>query len=147
MSLTYPKPGASLPVTIVSTDLNSLGSGSWVVTSAIDRDADKPIWAHLFLTVTFGSAPTADGPIYCAKVRGLGDGTYEDASPTGPVVPPNGLVGVWKVRAINTVQTQCIPWVRIDAVDFKLMIGNGASQGFPASGSTIKMVPINMENA
>ena len=140
------KPRSGAPIMFVSTELNSLGAGSWAISSAIDADADLDLEVDLFLSVTFGSAPPADTPIYCYMVRSLGDGsTFEDGATSGPVLPKNGGVGQWLVRSVNTAQVMCIPNVRLPAADFKLMIGNGTNQAFPASGSTVKAVPSKLQ--
>ena len=141
------KPRSGSPITFVSTELNSLASGAWAISNAIDMDADYDLEVDLFLTITFGTAPTADTPVYCYMVRSMGDGTYEDASATGPVLPKNGSVGQWVVRAVNTQQIMCIPNVRLPAADCKLMIGNGTNQAFPSSGTTVKALPSKLQAA
>lgn len=135
------KPESGLPITLVSTELNSLAAGAWAVSSLIDVDATLNLWVNLFLFVTFASAPTADSPIYLYMADGLGDGTTEDVSATGPILPPNGQCGIWRVRAVTTAQVIGIKNVRLPGADYKLAIGNGTNQAFPASGSTIKAVP------
>lgn len=140
------KPRASSPITFVSTELNSLSAGAYVLSNAIDVDADYDLEVDLFLSVTFGTAPTADTPVYCYMVRSMGDGsTFEDGSATGPILPKNGSVGQWIVRNVNTAQIMCIPNVRLPAGDFKLLIGNGTNQAFPASGSTVKALPSKLQ--
>jgi hypothetical protein len=141
------KPPSGSPKTFVSTELNSLASSSWAISGAIDVDADYDLEVDLFLSITFGVAPTADTPIYCYMVRSMGDGTYEDGATSGPVLPKNGGVGQWLVRNVNTAQIMCIPNVRLPAGDFKLMIGNGTNQAFPASGTTIKALPSKLQVA
>lgn len=139
-------PGGSLPRTWVSTELNSLAAGSWAISNAIDVDADLLLEVDLYLAVTFGSAPTADGPIYVYEGRSLGNGTYVDLSATGPILPKNGLLGQFLVRSVNTAQVIDGPKnVRLSPTDLKLAIGNGASQAFPSSGSVIYAVPSGLK--
>lgn len=141
------KPRSGVPITLMTTELDALAASTGpALSSAIDVDADYDLVLDLFLSVTFGSAPTADTVVECWMVRGMGDGNYEDGS-TATIVPRNGFLGNFTVRAVTTAQVMCLPNVMLPATDFKLLLINKTNQNFPANGSTLKAVPYKLQVA
>ena len=134
--------------TVLSTELNSLANGS---STAAGATFDNSLTANLFLfalfelNVTFGTAPTAASLINL-YILPAPDGTnFDDGSAS--IVPPNtSYVGGFPLRAVTTAQKVNLAGgplllVSLPPVPIKLLAINNSGQAFPASGSTIKMVP------
>lgn len=132
--------------TALSTELNSLASGSSAITAALDNGTDKSIWDDLELVVTFGTAPALNAPVEVYLVPSVDGTNYGDGSST--VLPsPNLLVGTFLVRAVTTAQRVAIRKVELPPGLFKYLVRNQAGQAFAASGNTLKRRPYEMSSA
>lgn len=129
---------AGNPISLLTTELNSLTSTGSALSAAIDNDADKDIYADLELLIQYGTSPNAGSIIEVYIVRTIDGTNYEDGSTTGPVVPANGLVGTFVLRAVTTGQRMIIPGVPIPPRDFKVMVvAKTTGQTAAASGNTL----------
>jgi hypothetical protein len=123
-------------VSLLTTELNSLGNGSLSAAgSAVDNDADHDQLCDLELAVTFGSAATANA-VVSVWFLGTVDGTnFEDGSSSvQPNRPPDA---VFVCRAV-TAHRVMFYGARVPPRDFKPLLLNSSGQAFPASGSTLK---------
>lgn len=129
----------SQPIAIMSTALNSLANDAAVLSAAIANGTERDLYADWLLDVTFGSAPTANGRVELWLVRTLDASTYEDGA-AGPILPQNGFIGSFVLRAVTTQQRIIVPHpphILLPPLDFKVLAVNRSGQAFPASGSTI----------
>lgn len=132
--------------TALSTELNSLASGSSAITAALDNGTDKSIWDDLELVVTFGTAPALNAPVEVYLVPSVDGTNYVDGSST--VLPsPNLLVGTFLVRAVTTAQRVAIRKIELPPGLFKYLVRNQAGQAMAASGNTLKRRPYEMSSA
>lgn len=125
--------GNSSGVTLLSTELNSLGTtGTATSSSAHDNDADLDIYVDLELKITYATNPTANSTILCYIVRTV-DGTNFEDTP-----PQSGLVGAWTLKATTSAQRIIIPGVVLPPRDFKIhVVANTTGQTAAASGNTV----------
>ena len=128
------------PISILTTELNALAAGSGAITAAgIDNDADLDLFVDLELAVDFVSAPTDGGLVKIYFARSVDGTTFDDAAGGAtPTLPANGYVGSFRVAAVTTAQRLMLPQVEVPVRDFKVLLVNGSSQPFPATGSTLK---------
>lgn len=128
------------PIDLLTTELNSLATtGSAISGAAHDNATELDMYMDLFLTITYGSNPTAGSRIECYVVRSYDGTNFEDASTTGPVVPQSGFVGAFILRATTSAQILCIPGVSIPPEDFKVMVvAKTTGQTAASSGNTLK---------
>lgn len=131
--------------TVMSTELNSLGSSSGKAISSAQVNDDSvaqptlDLFADLELKVTFASAPTAGTVVEVYMLRSIDGGTtYPDGSSS--VLPQSNLyVAGFAVRAVTTAQVLSYPGISLPPGYFKLLVQNTTNQAFPASGSTLRM--------
>jgi hypothetical protein len=131
--------------TVMSTELNSLGSSSGKAISSAQVNDDTQtqptldLFADIELKVTFASAPTAGTVIELYVLPSIDGGTtYPDGSTS--VAPQTSLyVGGFAVRAVTTAQVMVIRGVALPPGYFKMLVQNTTNQAFPASGSTLRM--------
>lgn len=127
------------PISAMTTELNSLASTGSALSSAIDNDTDGDIYMDVELSITYGTNPTAGSLIELYVVRSLDGSTFEDGSTTGPVVPANGLVGSFVLRATTSTQVMIIPGVAVPPKEFKLMVvAKTTGQTAASSGNTLR---------
>lgn len=125
--------------TVMSTELNALGSSSGkAISAAMDNTDNQDLFANLELTVTFASAPTVGTVVELYLLPSLDGGTsYADGSTS--VLPQSSLyVGGFAVRAITTVQRLHMRGVSLPPGFFKYLVQNTTNQAFPATGSTLE---------
>ena len=135
--------------TLLSTELNSLANGS---SSALGTEFDNTAAAYtlgLFeLSVTFASAPGAGSLINLYLVSAPDGTNYDDGSSS--VTPPStAYVGGFPLRAVTTAQKVSLGGgplllIYLPLLKFKILAVNGSGQAFPASGSTVKLVPYRL---
>ena len=126
------------PISILTTELNSLGSTGSAISSAIDNDADRDTLADFELLITYGTNPTAGTIIEVYIIRTVDGTNYEDGSTTGPILPASGFVGGFVLRAVTTAQRMIIPGVPIPPRDFKvIVVARTTGQTAAASGNTL----------
>lgn len=133
-----PSARASQPLTVMSTDLNSLANNGAVLATAISNDAadELDLYCDFELNVTFGTNPTENSLVELYLVRAIDGTNYETNSSEGR--PKNGYVGGFVVDNVTTAQRLTVPGVLVPPMDFKILVINKTGQAFPASGSTVK---------
>lgn len=141
MATVTTKWNAGAVTTILSTELNSLASGnaSNVSTTIFDNSTGLYLFADFQIDVTFGSAPTVNLPLLLYIVPSL-DGTNFGFGSTG-----NAWAGYqrggWSVLATTSEQILVCQGIPIPPQKFKAQVTNLSGQPFPASGTTVKMMP------
>lgn len=146
------KYSAAAIVLLMTTELNSLANGSGALGAEYDNATNLYLYGLFELNVTFGSNPTA-GNLVNLYLIPAPDGTNYDDAVTGasPNAPSTMYVGGFPVRAVTTEQK--IPLggpgipnlVPLPPTKFKAFLINNSGQAFPASGSTLKMVPYRLQ--
>ncbi len=134
------------PVTVMTTELNSLGTGSAAISSTIDNDAALATYAdfELYVNAITPSAPAdgVDANLYLVRTD---DGTnFENGATSGPVLPRDGFAGVFVFRAVATAQRLVLRGVRLPPRDFKVMLYSFTNRTFDTSANTLTMVPYTM---
>lgn len=126
------------PLTLFSTDLNSLANNGAVLSAAVSNDAadELDLYVDLELAITFGTSPTENSLIEVYVVRQIDGTNYETNSSEGR--PKNGFVGGFVLDNVTTAQRLILPGVLLPPNDFKLLVINKSGQAFPASGTVIK---------
>lgn len=139
--------------TIMDTQLNSLASNASGVDGALGAEYDNSsasnlyIWGLFELNVTFGTAPTDRTTVDLYLIPAPDGTNYDDSDATANAsrAPASCLVGSWEIK--NTTSAQKIPLFNIPLppTKFKPFVLNQTNQAFPASGSTIKLVPYRLQ--
>lgn len=130
--------------TVMSTELNALGSSSGkAISAALVNDDTQPqptldLFADLELAVDFVAAPTAGTVVELYLLASIDGGiTYPDGSAS--VLPQSSLyVGGFAVRAVTTPQVMVLRGVALPPGYYKYLIQNTTNQAFPATGSTLR---------
>lgn len=133
--------------TILSTEFNSLASGSsTAASSAVDNSTNLDLYIDLLGQVTFGTAPTASGTLDVYLLPSLDNTTFEDAK-TGasPFVAKAMYLGAMELQAIVTAQAKTLTWGPLPQY-FKLVVVNNSGTAFPASGSTLKYRTFSLQS-
>lgn len=147
------KLAAGTITTVLSTELNSLANNAAALGTEYDNSANLNLFGLLELNVTFGSAPTG-GNTVDVYIIPAPDGTNYDDAVTGAsgAAPASCYAGGFPLRAVTTVQK--IPlglgqqgYVALPPTKFKVFAVNKSGVAFPASGSTIKLVPFRYQSA
>jgi hypothetical protein len=131
--------------TVMSTELNALGSSSGKAISAAqvnDDSVSQPtlhLFADLELAVDFVSAPTAGTVVELYLLPSIDGGTtYPDGSTS--ILPQSSLyVGGFAVRNTTAAQVMVIRGVALPPGYYKYLVQNTTNQAFPATGSTLRM--------
>lgn len=137
---------AAAITSLLTTELNSLAnSNASSLGTAYDNATNLYPFALFELNVTFGTNPTA-GSVCDLYLVPAADGTNYDDSTTGATLltPVTSFVGSFPLRAVTTAQKVPlgVVWrIELPPTNFKAQIINRSGQAFPASGSTLKMVP------
>lgn len=143
---------AAAITSLLTTELNSLASSArTAVGTEYDNSANLYTFGLFELNVTFGAGPTA-GTLVDLYAIPAPDGTNYDDGSSSVAPPANCYIGSFPVRAVTTAQK--IPLglgarglVTLPPTKFKLIAYNGTNQAFPASGSTVKMIPFRLQTA
>ena len=133
--------------TVASTELNSLANNAGALGAEYDNATNQYLFGLFELNVTFGSAPTA-GSTVDLYIIPAPDGTNYDDAVTGAsgYAPASAYAGGCPLRAVTTAQKVPLGLgvqglVQLPPCKFKIFILNKSGQAFPASGSTVKMIP------
>ena len=132
--------------TIASTELNSLANNAGALGAEYDNATNLHEFGLFELNVTFGSAPTAGNTVDLYLIPAP-DGTNYDDAVTGASgqAPAPCYVGSFPLRAVTTAQKVPLglglALVNLPPTKFKAFVLNKSGQAFPASGSTLKLVP------
>jgi hypothetical protein len=135
---------------IMTTEANALANGSGILGAEYDNGTNLYDWGVFELNVDFVSAPTAGTTVDLYLIPAP-DGTNYDDSTNGasPYAPASAFVGVFPMQA--TTAAQKIPLglvfrIPLPPCKFKPYIINRSGQAFPASGSTVKMIPTRYQS-
>lgn len=136
--------------TVLSTELNSLANNAAALGTEYDNSSNLYLWATFELNATFGSAPTAGNTVDLYIIPAP-DGTNYDDNTTGAsgAAPSTSYVGGFPLRAVTSAQKVPLGVVRrvdLPPTKFKVFVVNGSGQAFPASGSTVKMIPYRYQS-
>lgn len=135
--------------TVMSTELNSLGASSGkAISSAIDN-SDPMLALDLFdnleLAVDFVTAPTAGTVIEVYLLPSVDGTNYPDGSTS--ILPQASLyVGGFVVRNDTAAQRMVLRGIPLPPGLFKYLVQNTTNQAFPASGSTLKRNPFQLQS-
>ncbi len=127
-------------ITALSTELNSLANTARAISSAIDNSgsSDKYLFCDAELSVTFGSAPVA-GTVIALYFLPSVDGTnYPDDAYAD--LQEALWVGSFIMRNA-TAQRRVLRGILLPPKLYKVVLKNISGQAFPASGSTVKLLP------
>jgi hypothetical protein len=128
-----PSTRGSNPLSVMTTELNSLASTGTAVSSAVDNDADLDTLADFELVIAYGTNPTAGSLIELYIVRTVDGTNYED------VTPQSGFAGAFVLAATTSTQRLIIPGVPIPPRDFKTyVVAKTTGQTAAASGNTLE---------
>lgn len=133
-----PSARAGNPLSLMTTELNALGSAAGVISAVLSNDAadELDLYVDLELTVTYAVAPTENSLVEVYIVRSVDGTNYEDASAEGR--PKHGYVGGFVLDNVTSAQRIILPEVRLPPDDFKLYVVNKAGTAMPATGTVIK---------
>jgi hypothetical protein len=132
--------------TLMSTGLNTLANNALVLGSAYDNSTDLYPMAELEFaqTTAFGTAPTANTGLSIWFLRAPDGTNYEDGG-TGltPSRPPDRVI---PLEAQNSTAQRITVLVAIPPGTFKPLLKNdGTGQAFPATGNTLKIRPVTLQ--
>lgn len=135
--------------TLASTELNSLANNDAALGAEYDNATNLYEFGVFELVVDFVSAPTAGPTIELYLVPALDGTNYADGDGT-PLAQLNTFIGAFDVRATTAAMRLILGLpgamgapnlVPLPPLKFKALVYNKSGQAFPASGSTLKMVP------
>ena len=141
------KQKAGTIVSLATTELNSLANTAGALGVEYDNSTNLYISGVFELNVTFGSAPTAGNTVDLYLVPCPDGSNYDDAvTGASGSAPASCYAGGFPLRAVTTAQK--VPLgvgiagpIPLPACKFKAFLLNKSGVAFPASGSTVKMVP------
>lgn len=138
--ITY-KNHASNPISVLSTGLNSLGTGAAALSSAVANASDGYRFGMFALTCGFVANPSADQTVEVWIIQSTdGSSTYEDGSTTGPITGQY-LAHLFTVRAATSL-ARVSPLIAIPPYDFKVLLVNKSGQTMSASGNTLTLFKV-----
>lgn len=139
-------------VSVATTELNSLANNAGALGAEYDNSANLYMFGLFELNVTFGTAPTAGNTVDLYIIPAP-DGTNYDDATTGAsgAAPGTTYVGGLPLRAVTTAQKVPLGlgqagYIQLPPTKFKVFALNKSGQAFPASGSTIKLVPYRYQS-
>lgn len=133
--------------TLLSTELNSLANGSAALGAEYDNSSNLYLWGVFELAVTFGSAPTAASLINLYfEIAADGSNYSDDQSISSAYIGGFPLRNVTSAQRVPLALGMTGP-IWLPPTKFKVRAVNNSGQAFPASGSTIKMVPHRLQSA
>lgn len=132
---------------VLTTELNALGSGGGkAISSTIDNATYLDLFDDLELAVDFASAPTAGTVVEVYLLPSIDGGTtYPDGSAS--VLPQSSLyVGGFAVRNTTAAQVMLLRGVALPPGSFKYLVQNTTNLPFPATGSTLRRNPFQLQS-
>ena len=139
--------------TLLSAELNPLPNHAAALGTEYDNATNQYLFGLFELAATFGSAPTAGNTVDLYIIPAP-DGTNYDDAVTGAsgAAPGTAYTGGFPLRAVTTAQKVPLGlgaqgYVQLPPTKFKLFVVNKSGVAFPASGSTVKMVPFRYQSA
>ena len=144
MATTKHKAYTAAIASVLTTDLNSLGSGSTsAATAALDNTTNLDLFADLTLTVAAqGAARSAGANVAVYMVQAL-DGTNYDDVHAGTAE----LVAVFSLDAATTARQSTRRDVPIPPGLYKYFVVNNTGQAFAASGNILEHRMHSIETA
>lgn len=144
MATTKHKAYTAAIATVLSTELNSLGSGSTSsASSAIDNTSNLDLFADLTLTIALQASARSTGAIVSVYMTQALDGTnYDDTLSTTAE-----LVAVFPLDAATTARQATRRDVPIPPGLFKLFVVNSTGQALAASGNLLEYRAHSIETA
>lgn len=142
---------AAAITSLMTTELNSLASAAAALGVEYDNSTNLYLWGLFELNVTFGTNPTANSTVDLYLIPAP-DGTNYDDAVTGAAgsAPATSYVGGFPLRAVTTAQKVPVgaglQLISLPPAKFKAFVVNRSGQAFPASGSTVKMVPYRYQS-
>ena len=151
--MTVEKWSAGTLTTLASTELNSLANAAGALGVAYDNTTNLLPFGMFELTVTFGSAPTAGKTVDLYIVPTI-NGTNYSTNVTGAsgYAQSTSYVGSFPLQAVTTLQRLNVGGIGfrgtlfLPPTKFKAFILNSSGQAFPASGSTLKLLPYQRQS-
>lgn len=133
--------------TLLSTGLNSLANNALAIGSAFDntvgQSGDGYTLCDIQLSVTFGSAPTANTAV-ALWLLAVQDGTNAEDGGSS-VTPARAPDFYFPVRAVSTAQIitmrGSMPWGKV----VPLLKNDGTGQSFASGGNTLTIRPVARE--
>jgi hypothetical protein len=139
--------------TLMTTQLDGLANAAAALGVEYDNSASLYLWGLFELNVTFGTNPTAGSLINLYLIPAADGTNYADNVPgAGGSAPSTMFAGGFPLRAVTTAQRVTLgvhgfyPLVPLPPAKFKVFVVNNSGQAFPASGSTLKMVPYRLQS-
>ena len=136
---------------IATTELNALANNAGALGAEYDNSSGLYLYGLFELNVTFGTNPTAGNAVDLYIIPAP-DGTNYDDAVTGAsgAAPITTYVGGFPLRAVTTAQKVPLglglTLVNLPPTKFKAFLLNKSGQAFPASGSTLKMIPYRYQS-
>jgi hypothetical protein len=133
--------------TLASTELNALANNDAALGAEYDNATNLYLWGLFELLVDFVSAPTVDTPVELYLIPAPDGTNYADGDGT-PTAPANCYVGCFVMRATTAAMRLVLGIdhrVDLPPTKFKALVYNKSGQAFPATGSTLKMVPYRLQ--
>lgn len=125
---------------VMTTELNSLSNGSAALGVEYDNTSNGYTRAILELNVTFGSNPTV-GRTCDIYLIAAPDGTNYDDSWNNPAAFKGGIPVQVNTSAQKITLGAGQQEIVIPGLKFKFRLYNNSAVAFPASGSTLKLIP------
>jgi hypothetical protein len=128
--------------TVLSTELDSLANGAYSSASgAIDNTTDLALYDDLELNLDLTATPTANSVVEVFLVPSVDGTNYADSGTPAR----NLLAGAFILQATSAAQRLAVRGVPLPPGLFKYVARNNCGQAFPASGTTIKRRPYNLQ--
>lgn len=144
MATTKHKAYTAAIATVLSTELNSLGSGSTSsASSAIDNTSNLDLFADLTLTIALQASARSTGAIVSVYMTQALDGTNYDDTLSATAE----LVAVFPLDAATTARQATRRDVPIPPGLFKLFVVNSTGQALAASGNLLEYRAHSIETA
>lgn len=135
-------------ITVMSTELNSLASGSVTVSSVggtsgvfTNANTQQVIWSPMVLTLsTTAGAFQTGGNLSCWFLQSLDGVTFENNA-AAPPRAPDAVFPLPATTLSSTTMFLAQGLVRVPALKFKILCQNNSGQSFNATGNTIALAP------
>jgi hypothetical protein len=138
-------------LSLMSTELNSLASGAVAVSSVggatglfNNTYTKQAVWARGVLTASTAAAVSTGGNISCWFLESLDGSTFESTSAAPPRSPDMVFPAPASVLSNATLLSQGL--VRLPTLRFKLLCQNDFGQTLSASGNTVVIAPLAVQN-
>ena len=130
--------------TVLSTELNSLGSGSNKITTSAMTNTDRYMYADFELSI--GSQTARTGSAVNLYLLPELDGTNFSYGGDSLDPSPNHFVGAFTFDLSISARVDIIRGVLLPVGSFHVLVENNTGQAFNASGNTLTMRRYNTES-